>query len=598
MTWEAWVTLGVIAFLVAGLARNWAAPDLLLLGGLTILMAVGMLSGSQRLPTPKEAIIGFGNSGPITVGVLFIVVEGLVRTGAMTRITRPLLGLPKTSLGAQLRLLPAVSGLSAFLNNTPIVAMFLPVVDDWCRKMRLSPSKLFIPLSYASIFGGVCTLIGTSTNLVVNGLVVGQAELPALGMFDIAWIGVPVALVGLAYLLLVSRRMLPDRRPAISLQDELRQYTVEMIVEADGPLVAQTIEQAGLRHLPGLYLAEIDRKGEVLAAVGPERRLDADDRLVFVGIVESVVDLQKIRGLVPATDQVFKLDAPRIRRTLVEAVVSDRCPLIGKSIREGKFRTVYNAAVIAVARSGERLRMKIGDIVLQSGDTLLLEASPAFVAQQRNSHDFFLVSAVSDSSPRRHERAWAALAILIGMVTAVTAGWLDMLTAAMLAAGLMIITRCCTGGEARRSINWQVLIVIAAALGIGRAMQTTGAATSIADQLISLARGSPWVVLAVVHGVTMLFTELITNNAAAVLVFPIAVSSARTLGADPMPFIMSIMVAASASFATPIGSPTKLMVYGPGGYRFADYLRIGLPLNLIVMCVTVSLAPLIWPFYS
>lgn len=598
MTWEGWVTLGVIVVLVAGLARNWAGPDLLLLGGLTILMVIGLLFNSQRLPTPKEAVMGFGNSGPITVGVLFVVVEGLVRTGAMTRITRPLLGLPRTTLGAQARLLLPVSGLSAFLNNTPVVAMFMPVVDDWCKKMRLTPSKLFIPLSYASMLGGICTLIGTSTNLVVNGLVVSQAHLPRLNMFDIAWIGVPCAVVGLTYLLVVSRRLLPDRRSPVSLQDDPRQYTVEMVVDPTGPLVKQTIKQAGLRHLPGLYLMEINRSGDVLAAIGPEQRLQGDDRLVFVGIVESVVDLQKIRGLVPATDQVFKLDAPRTHRCLVEAVVSDRCPLIGKSIREGKFRTVYNAAVLAVARSGEHIRMKIGDIVLKSGDTLLMETLPAFVEQQRNSHHFFLVSTVADSSPPRHERAWIALAILVGMVTAVTAGWLNMLTAAMLAAGLMIVTRCCTGGEARRSVNWKVLLVIGAALGIGRAVQTTGAAGNIAERLIALAQGNPWIALAVVYGVTTLFTELITNNAAAVLMFPIAIASAKTLDANPMPFIMSIMVAASASFATPIGYQTNLMVYGPGGYRFTDYLRIGLPLNLLIMGVTVALAPVIWPFHS
>ena len=586
----------MVGVLIAGLAKNWAGPDLLLLGSLTVLMVVGMLFGSQRLPTPKEAVMGFGNAGPITVGVLFIVVEGLVRTGAMTRFTGPLLGLPKTTLGAQARLLLPVSGLSAFLNNTPVVAMFMPVVDDWCRKMRLSPSKLFIPLSYASILGGMCTIIGTSTNLVVNGLVVSQTNLPGLKMFEIAWIGVPCALVGTTYLLLVSRRLLPDRRPPVSLQDDPRQYTVEMVVDPTGPLVKQTIEKAGLRHLPGLYLMEIDRNGDVLAAVGPERRLEGGDRLVFVGIVESVVDLQKIRGLGPATDQVFKLDAPRMQRCLVEAVVSDRCPLIGKSIREGKFRTVYNAAVLAVARRGEHIQKKIGDIVLRSGDTLLMEASPTFVEQQRNSHHFFLVSSVAGSSPLRHEHAWIALAILIGMVTAVTTGWLNMLAAAMLAAGLMIVTRCCTGEEARRSINWQVLMVIGAALGIGKAMQTSGAATNIAERLINLAQGNPWIVLAAVYGVTTLFTELITNNAAAVLVFPIAIASAKTLDANPMPFIITIMVAASASFATPIGYQTNLMVYGPGGYRFSDYLRIGLPLNLLIMCVTVGMAPLIWPF--
>ena len=597
VVWEAWLTLGVVVLLVAALATNRAGPDLVLLVGLTVLLVTGMLSGSQRLPSPEDAIGGFGSVGPITVGVLFVVVEGLVRTGAMTRVTRPLLGLPKTALSAQFRLLPPVAALSAFLNNTPIVAMFMPVVDEWCRKMRLSPSKLFIPLSYASILGGVCTLVGTSSNLVINGLILSHTDLPALGMFEVAWVGLPCAAVGLAYLMLASRRLLPDRRPPVSLQDDPRRYTVEMIVERDGPLVGRTVQQAGLRHLPGLFLVEIARGDDVLAAVGPAQRLEGGDRLVFVGIVASVVDLQRIRGLAPATDQVFKLAEPRTHRCLIEAVVSDQCPLLGKTIRESRFRTVYNAAIIAVARSGRRLEGKIGDIALRTGDTLLLEAAAGFVDRQRNGHDFFLASAVADSAPPRHERAWVALAILAGMVSSVAMGWLSMLAAALLAAGLMVLTRCCTGGEARRSVNWPVLLAIGAALGIGRAMQTSGAAGAIAGRLGSLSHGSPWVVLAAVYLVTALCTELITSNAAAVLVFPIALASAEALGVSAMPFIMAVMVAASASFATPIGSPTKLMVYGPGGYRFGDYVRIGLPLNGLILCVTVGLAPLIWPFH-
>lgn len=596
MPWEAWLTISIVVLLIIGLARNWAAPDLLVVGSLSVLMLVGVVFGTDELPSPSDAVAGFGNSGLLTVGVLFVVVEGLVRTGGMTLITRPLLGQPRSILTAQARLILPVAGLSAFLNNTPIVAMFMPVVHDLCKKTGISPSKLFLPLSYAAIFGGICTLIGTSTNLVVNGLVVSQAKMPSLGMFDITWIGLPCALAGLTYLLLFNRWLLPDRKPPISFSDDPRQYTVEMIVQPSGPLVGQTIEQAGLRHLPGLYLAEIERNGQILPAVGPQERLFTGDRLVFVGIIESVVDLRKMRGITPATNQMFKLDSPRTQRSLIEAVVSDRCPLIGKSIREGRFRTHYNAAVIAAARSGKRINAKIGDVVLRSGDTLLLEAHASFAEEQRNSADFFLVSRIENSSPPRHERAWVALLILLAMVVVVTVEWLDMLTAAMIAGGLMILTRCCTGPEARRSVDWSVLIVIGAALGLGQALETSGAANTIAQNLIRFAGGNPWIVLLVVCFVTTLFTEMITNNAAAVLVFPIALSSAQSLGVNFMPFIMAIMVGASASFSTPIGYQTNLMVYGPGGYRFTDYLRIGIPLNLLIMAISVTLTPLIWPF--
>ncbi len=599
MIWEGWVTIAVVVLFIVGLARSWAAPDLLSLACLAALVTVGSLTGSSHLPKPGDALAGMSNSGLITVGALFVVVAGLTQTGAMALVVQPLLGRPRTALAAQVRLLLPVTTLSAFLNNTPVVAMFMPVVNEICKKTNISPSKLFLPMAFAATFGGVCTMIGTSTNLIVGGLVAKAKlpDLPAMQMFDVTWVGLPCAVAGVAYLLFFSRRLLPDRRPAISLTDDPRQYTVEMLVQPGGPLVGQSVEKAGLRHLPGLYLAEIDRQGVVLPAVGPAERLQAGDRLVFVGIIESVVDLQKMRGLIPATDQTFKLDAPRTQRSLIEAVVSDRCPLIGKSIREGRFRSEYNAAVIAVARSGKRLAARIGDIVLQPGDTLLLEAHQGFVQQQRNSSHFFLVSGVENSAPTRHERAWLALAILMGMVTVASLGWLDMLAAALVAALLMILARCCTSAEARQSIDWSVLLVIGASLGIGQALETSGAAQVVAGNLIDLASGHPWLVLVMVYLVTMVFTELVTNNAAAVLVFPIALAAARSLEVSFMPFAITIMIAASGGFATPIGYQTNLMVFGPGGYKFGDYVRLGVPLDLVFMAVTVSITPLFFPFY-
>lgn len=596
MTWEAWFAVGVTFLVVVGLARRWAGPDLVLMAGVTALAAVGLVTGSPRLPSPAAAVAGFGNTGLLTVAALYVVVEGLVRTHAMAMLTEPLLGTPRSVLEAQARLLLPTMGLSAFLNNTPVVAMFLPVVEDICTKARISPSKLFLPLSYAAIFGGVCTLIGTSTNLVVNGLVIAHSDPDGLRMFDITPVGLACAVAGTAYLMTVGRWLLPDRRPPISLSDDPRQYTVEMLVDPKGPLVGRTVEGAGLRHLPGLYLAEIERDGVALPAVGPEERLFGGDRLVFVGILDSVLDLQKIRGLQLATDQVFRLEGASTDRSLVEAVVSDRCPLVGRTIRDGRFRSVYNAAVIAVARSGRRVHGKIGDIVLRPGDTLLLVTNRNFAARHRNSPDFFLVSGVPGATPVRRERAWAALAILAAMVATVTVGWLDMLVASLIAAGLMIATRCCTGPEARQSFELSVLIVIGASFGIGKALESSGAATHIASSIVALAGGDPHRVLLAVYLVTTLFTELITNNAAAVLVFPVALAAAQSLGVDFTPFAIAIMVGASASFSTPLGYQTNLMVYGPGGYRFTDYLRVGIPLNVIFLVVTVLLTPRIFPF--
>jgi di/tricarboxylate transporter len=317
---------------------------------------------------------------------------------------------------------------------------------------------------------------------------------------------------------------------------------------------------------------------------------------VFVGIVESVVDLRKIRGLAPATDQVFKLNSPGSQRCLIEAVVSNSCPIIGKTIREGQFRKAYDAAVIAVARNGERVRKKIGDIVLRPGDTLLLEGHPSFADRHRNSRDFFLVSRLENSQPPQHEKAVIALLILAGLVLVVATNILPILNAALIAAALMLLFRCTNITDARRSIDWEVLLAIAASFAIGKALEKTHAADAIGSTLIGLAQGNPWFTLAVVYAVTLLATEIITNNAAAALMFPLAMSTAASLNVSPMPFVVTIMMAASAGFATPIGYQTNLMVYGPGGYKFSDYLRMGIPLDFLVGIVTVALTPFFFPF--
>ncbi|WP_295405310.1 SLC13 family permease [uncultured Thiocystis sp.] len=589
MIWDAWLAIAVVVLVIGSLALTKLAADLVLVAGVTLLLFAGVL-------TPAEALAGLSNEGMVTVAVLYVVAAGLRETGAMAWLAQGVLGRPKTLARAQFRLMAPVMGMSAFLNNTPVVAMFLPAVNDWARRNRLPISKLLIPLSYAAILGGTCTLIGTSTNLVVNGLMIEHGGLPGLGMFDIAWVGVPSALLGMGYLVLFGRWLLPDRKPVISDLDDPREYTVEMLVEPASPLVGKTIEGAGLRHLPGMYLLELERDGEVLPAIAPHQRLQANDRLVFVGVVDSVLDLQRFRGLVPAGDQIFKLNVPRPERCLTEAVVSDSCPLIGKSIREGHFRNRYDAAVIAVARNGERIQGKIGNIVLRPGDTLLMEADPGFADRQHNSRDFFLVSRVPDSRPLRQNRALIAIAILAAMVLVVTLEWLPMLQASMAAAGLMLVTRCLNSGEARAAVDWKVLIAIAASFALGFALEKTGAARFVAENVVQLAQGDPWVTLAVVYLVTMLFTEIITNNAAAVLMFPIALSTSQALGVSFMPFAIAIMMAASASFSTPIGYQTNLMVYGPGGYRFSDYFRIGIPLNLLMAVLTITIAPLVWRF--
>ncbi len=586
---DAWITLAVIAGTLATLIGTRLPTDLTLVGSVTVLLLTGVL-------TPAQALGGFGNEGLITVAVLYVVVAGLTDTGAVQALAARVLGRPVSTLAAQLRLMLPVTVMSGFLNNTPLVAMFVPIVEEWARRSRISVSKLMIPLSYAAILGGTCTIIGTSTNLVVQGMVLKSTDLGQMGFFEIGAVGLPCAIVGVLYVIVTQRWLLPDRKPPLRESIDAREYVIEMLVQKGSGLIGRTVEKAGLRNVPGGFLAEIERADMILPAVAPTEVLRAGDRLVFVGVVESMVDLVRTRGLVPAPDQLFKLGAPRPERRLIEVVVSDTCPLVGLTIRDGRFRSHYDAVVIAVARNGERLRGKLGAIELRPGDTLLLESRPNFVAQHGNSRDFLLVSEVQGANLPRHDRAWLAIGILAAMVALASTGVLTMLEATLVAAGLMVATRCTTTAKVRERVDWSVLVAIGASFALGTAIDKSGTAGAIAGTWLGLAGNHPWVALAAIYALTMVLTEMITNNAAAVLAFPIAQATAAGLGVSLWPFVACIMMAASASFATPLGYQTNLMVYGPGGYRFTDYLRIGVPLNLLLGAITVSLAPTIWPF--
>ncbi len=588
MGFDAWLTIFVLLACLGTMAFTRWSVDAILLGGVGLLMFAGVL-------TPEQAVAGMSNQGMLTVGVLYVVVNGLQQTGVVAWISQSLLLAPRSLRTAQLNLMIPVAALSSILNNTPVVAMLIPAVADWAKRHAFPVSKLMMPLSYAAIVGGLCTLVGTSTNLVLNGMLINSEGGSGLGMFELAWIGVPCVLITVGYILVAERWLLPNRAGASARFEDARQYIVEMLLEDDSPLVGRTIEEAGLRHLPSVYLVEIERSGRLLTAVSPHEQLVAGDRLMFAGDVEAVVDLQKIRGLVPAETQIFKLHTDRAQRCLVEVVISGSFPARGRSVREMEFRNRYGGAIIAVSRQGQNIRGRIGDIVLEPGDTLLVETDPGFVRRQQYSRDFLLVSELENSRPLAHERRYRALAILLAMVASVSAGLFSMFEAALLAGGAMVLTRCTSVHGARQSVDWQVLLVIAASIALGTAVEISGAAATIADSIIDLVAESTPALLVVMFALTALFTALISNVAAAVLMFPIATASATELGIDPTPVVITLMVAASASFATPIGYQTNLMVYGPGDYRFSDFLRMGVPLTVLIGLCTVLLVPLIWP---
>lgn len=587
MSWEAILTLVVLGAVVLALAWPRMPPDLPLVGGLAILAVTGC--------APLDKVFtGFANPGLIAVAALYVVAAGLQHTGAVSAPARWLFGHGKRLWIAQLRIMFPTAVVSAFINNTPVVAALLPAVLDWGKRHRFVASRLAMPLSFAAILGGSCTLIGTSTTIIVNGLLTSATHGPGMGFFTIGAVGLPVAVAGFIYILLFGRRLLPDRQGAIGEFTDSREYTVEMLVSAPSPLAGQTLEAAGLRHLPGLYVVEIERDGHLIPAPGPAELLEENDRLVFAGIVESVADLQKMRGLVPATGQVFKLDTPRPDRRLIEAVIAPENPIIGRTVREGRFRSRYGAVVIAVARAGRRVTGKIGAITLAAGDTLLLEAPVEFLRRYRYSRDFLLLRPLEGSVQPHYERAWIAWLILGAVIGLVTTRIVSLAPAAVLAAVAMVATRCINLAAARRSIELQVILVIGSAFGIAAALVHTGAAAVIAQPLLHLAAGSPLGMLVVIYIVTALLTAFIGNNAAAVLVFPLAFSAVAALGQPLLPYAITIAMAASANFTTPIAYQTNLMVYGPGGYRFSDFVRFGLPLNVIVGVISIVVIAWIW----
>jgi di/tricarboxylate transporter len=588
MAWQGWLTLAVVVTCLVAMVREVAAPDLVMMAGLFTLAAAGVL-------TPVETFSGFANPALAAVGALFVVSAALRETGSLELVAARIFRGATDERTGLIRLVTPVAAFSAFLNNAPIVAMLTPTVSAWAQRRGLSASRFLIPLSYASILGSITTVIGTSTILTVAGLV-QRAGMREIGFFELAPAGLPIAVLGLAYLVLVAPRLLPERQePADYVGEHRREYTASMLVGPDCLLIGQTVEEAGLRHLPGLFLVEIDRGSHTLTPVGPEEVIAAGDRLVFAGVVATIVELQKIRGLRPVTEEEQPAEAAP-RQRLVEAVISRSSPLVGRSIRDASFRTVYDAAVIAVHRNGERIPGKIGPITLRAGDTLLLQAAPGFLRAHRNSPDFFLTSEVAESEAPRHEKAWLALAILAAMVLCSALGIRSIYVASFLAAGLLILTRCITAQKARAAVIWQVLIVIGAGLGIAGAMEKTGAAAAVASVITSLGGSQhALLTLAAVYLVTLGMAELLHHNASVAIMFPVAMAAAAQVGADPRPFVMTVAIAGCCAFAAPTGYQTHLIVYGPGGYRFTDFTRVGLPLDLLCAGLALTLIPLIWP---
>ena len=586
MDWQGWFSLGLAILALLLMASGRFAPHLVMMSVLVVLSATGIVG-------PEQALAGFSNSGLITVVALFVVAAGIHHSGGVDLLVHHLLGNPRSVRRAQARIALPVTFLSGFMNNTPVVATMIPAVHTWSRKIDISSSKLMIPLSYAAIFGGSLTMIGTSTNLVVNGQYQQLTGSEGFSIFAITKVGLPVAVIGIAAILLFLPRWLPDRKDQQKF-GSVKEFTLEVAVAQEGPLVGKTVGEAGLRALDRLYLVEIERNGSVVTAVPSEERLLGGDRLVFAGDTQAISDVLRINGIVPSVhDDEPALSKDHAERRLVEAVLSPQSDVLGQTIRDARFRDRYGAVVLAVARGGDRVPGNLGNIRLRPGDVLLLEARPAFVSRQRYNKDFLLINDLDTEAPR-HDRALLSWGILLVLVGLAACGVMSMLNAALVGAALVILTGCCSVGQAQKAVDMPVVLTIAASFALGGALEQTGAASYLAEAVVGFSGSNVLLALALVYLVVSILTEMLTNNAAAILMVPVVLSLTSAMGVDAEPFMFAIMLAASASFATPLGYQTNMMVMGPGGYRFGDYVRVGLPLNLLIGLASIGVIALVY----
>jgi di/tricarboxylate transporter len=582
---DAWITIvTVLGMFTILLFTKWRS-DLVFLGAIGVLYVTGVLDA-------KEAFSGFSSTSVITVGVLFVVVAGLTHTGVLQYIVKYLLGTPNSYAKAVTRLMLPVAVLSSFLSNTTVVSLFVNIVKMWSKKLGVSPSKLLIPLSYASGMGGVCTLIGTPPNLIISGLYEEKTGV-AMNILTTTVPGLFCLVVGVLSVI-AMRRLLPDRKAAESTFESTGEYTVELRVPADNPHIGQTLAESGLYHIKGGSLIKMYHFDDLPLHVTEEEPVLGGDRLIYAGQIDEITDMADKYSLVPADEPVFSIDDVDMHRKLRTAYVEFGSSMIGTTIGESTFEKDNDVILAAVARSGERIKEAPRNVLLQAGDTLLLVCPNHFKVDSpsiRKDLHFF----DSDDVPNIGYGTLASTAIMIAMVALSALGIMPLLQCAFLAAAAMLICRCCNMEQAMRAINWDILMVFAGSAVLGLAIQKTGIAEWLANGILDVCGTNPIVVMTAVCFVGTFITEFISNTAAGAMFFPIMYDAAEKLGYEPFPFLVALMISVSSSFATPIGSPTHMLVYGPGGYRFSDFMRIGLLMNLIILVANILIVNIIYP---
>lgn len=568
------------------LAREWVPPAVGLLAGLTALVLA-------RVVEPSLAFSGFSAEATIAIGALFVVARAIREHAGIEPLMARFLGRTSSDRVVLAKLLPATAGMSSVLANTPMVAALAPMVRTWAERHGRAASHYLIPVSFAAILGGLVTVIGTTTTLLVSGLLEAAGEEP-FAFFEVLPLGLPVAVVGLGLTIMLAPRLLPDRRaPHEQVATDARDYSFRLQVLPDGPLVGESVEGAGLRNLRDAFVARIDRGDEEIAPVTPTTRLVADDVLTFVGSVEHVRELADRPGLATAESQADLLEGGD--HAHFETVIRAGSSLSGRTLKEASFRGRYGGAVLAIHRAGQRLEGKLGARTLHAGDALLVLADRDFDERVRWTGDFSVVVPLdTDGAPRVRGRTLTLLSLLGLVVTAAT-GLLPLLHAILAAVVVLIATRTITVQQARRAIDLDILLIVASAIGLGAAVSATGLAGELADVVTRAAGDSSHVVaLLLIVAATMLMTELVTNVAAAALMVPVALDVGATIGADTRGMAVAVAIAASSSFLTPVGYQTNTIVYGLGGYRFGDWWRLGLPVTLTVLVTSALVVPAVW----
>ena len=582
---HAWITIVTVFVMFSTLLLTKLRTDLVFLCAIAILFVTGVLDA-------KEAFSGFSSTSVVVVGVLFIVVTGLTYTGVLQWIVKHLLGQPDSYGKAVVRLMLPVAALSSFLSNTTVVSLFVRIVKMWSHKLGVSPSKLLIPLSYASGMGGVCTLIGTPPNLIISGLYADNTG-QSMNIFATAVPGLFCLFVGVLSVI-AMRRMLPVRKAPESAFESTSEYTVELQVPSDNPYIGQTLGEAGLYTVKGGSLLEVYHFDEVPSPVNENEYILGGDHLVYAGQIDEILELVETHGLVSANHHVFSLNEIDHNRQLRTAYVTFGSPLIGTTISKSDFERKNNMTLVAVARRGMRISDPPRQVVLRAGDTLLLDCPP-----HMNMDTDRLVSQLhffdNEQLPNIGPKTLISSFIMLAMVVLSALGVMPLLHCAFLAAGAMLIFRCCTPEQAMKSINGEILMVFAGSVVLGLALQKTGVAERLAFGILDICGTNPIVVMASICLVGTFITEFISNTAAGAMFFPIMYQAAEHLGYEPYPFLIALMISVSSSFATPIGSPTHMLVYGPGGYRFSDFMRIGLPMNFIILAANIFIVNIVYP---